>query len=367
MAVTADGSFYNPKNQFYLTKENSEKILNNNKNDNKNDNKNENNICDKKSENYHYGQKDKKETSHEIINKTKDYSFNYKNNNDIYIFKENNLKKFENKILENDIIGLNHEYLKTKPIKTPGEYKPIRTDFDLNNETDSKKLFQNQNNCGKEYDRLIKTSEVSRNIGKVPLSRIINQRMQKSDIFFCENKNPNSSSNHSNNVSQTITLTSFHKSDFLNSDIFALKSNQISHKKTGEKHLLLENKYEKGGYYPGGNSNSAWSPKTQIKSLINHNSSGYDIINPCLKNNVHSIKQIDFEVNNINPFHRQKGLTEFLDLTRNFIPNYNKNFLNAISKDQKLFSKNQNLCANYLNLHGEYKNICDRPYIKKFY
>lgn len=66
-----------------------------------------------------------------------------------------------------------------------------------------------------------------------------------------------------------------------------------------------------------------------------------------------------------NPVHRQKCITEFVDLTRNFVPNYNKDFVDAIHKEERIFAKNQNMCSNFLNLHKEYKNLCDKPFYKK--
>jgi len=178
--------------------------------------------------------------------------------------------------------------------------------------------------------------------------------MNKSDIFFTSS-NPTNETNKNN----------FEKYDYQNSDVLKSKNNDTSHKKVGEKYLFSENKYEKIGFYPSGVSHSAWSPKKKAKSYMNYNSNDYDIINPFIKKKSYTRKQIDLEALGLDPIHRQKCITEFIDLTRNFVPNSNKDFVDAIHKDERIFAKNQNMCANFLDLHGEYKNLCDLPFCKK--
>lgn len=96
--------------------------------------------------------------------------------------------------------------------------------------------------------------------------------MNQSDIFFT-----------SSNPTKGTHKNDYEKHDYQNSDVFELKNNEISQKKDGEKHLFLENKYEKIGFYPSAESHSAWSPKKNAKSYMNYNSNDYDIINPFIK------------------------------------------------------------------------------------
>ncbi len=55
----------------------------------------------------------------------------------------------------------------------------------------------------------------------------------------------------------------------------------------------------------------------------------------------------------------------FNDLTRVGVPNSNKEFLNAYSKSKNAFARNSNLCATYLDIHRLYKDMSDKPFVKK--
>jgi len=286
-----------------------------------------------------------------------------------------NLDKFKNLVSFKD-----NKTISAKRIKTAGDYQPKRSDFNLEMAKNPKTVFEMQSNCAKEYERMIKTSHENRKEQKeqIPNTRVIKQKMLESDIFFFSNKGEdkaklycnyinNNSSRNLKNAIRNYNYPPFPKPDYLSSDVFIMKNNETSQKKIGEKYLMNDNKFEKIGYHPSNKSNSEWSPKNYVKSYMNYNSCDYDLFNPFMKKSVYTKDNINKEASGVNPNHRQKCITEFVDLTRNFVPNCNKDFVNAIAKDDKIFSRKQDLCTNFIELHKkEYSNICNQPFVKKF-
>ncbi len=284
----------------------------------------------------------------------------------------NNLDKFKN-LVSGDLS-------RQKRVKTAVEYESKRSDINLEMIKNSKTVYELQKICGNDYERMIKSSHENcrAQMGIIPNPRIINQKMLESDIFFYKNKGDPKDNLFSNNINnnklrslkneiKNFNIPPFPKPDYNNSDVFILKDNEASQKKNGEKYLTNENKYKKIGYYPTDKSNSEWSPKIFVKSYMNHNSCDYDLFNPYMKKKIYTKDQISKEANGINPINRQKSITEFVDITRNFVPNCNKDFVNAIAKDNKIFSRKQELCSNFLNLHKkEYNNLSYQPFVKKF-
>ncbi len=309
----------------------------------------------------------------------------YKENTEEYaaidvIKSTNNLEKFKHIVSETSKNRLPFENSSSKRVRTAGDFYPRRTEFNLQTTQIPKSVYEAQKQGAKEYERIIKTSHDQRREGKqfIPNTRLISEKMLESDIFCLSSNNraeekmnlygaandPRQSSykfySRNNEMNKIITK------DYLNSDVFAQKNNEASQKKIGERYLKFnDNKYNKISYYPSAKSNSEWSPRSKVKSFMNHNSTEYDLFNSNRKNPFFTREKIQCESNGVNPINRQKSISEFVDLTRNFVPNYNKEFVNAIGKDEMIFSKKQNLCVNFLDLHKEYNNLCDKPFIKK--
>ena len=79
-------------------------------------------------------------------------------------------------------------------------------------------------------------------------------------------------------------------------------------------------------------------------SLINHESTYYDIFNAQMKkNNFYTKNDIISFANGSDPSKKQKGLSEIVDLTRVGVPNLNKEFLKAYENDNSIFRKRGNI------------------------
>ncbi len=113
-------------------------------------------------------------------------------------------------------------------------------------------------------------------------------------------------------------------------------------------------------------------PKSLKPNLLNYSSINYNILNP----NTHNVSKTKEEIkkecekiNNIENYtHKQKSLCEFIDLSRVFAPNCNNDFIDILKKNPKACYKNNNICSEYYDIHGHYKNLCDKPFSKpKFF
>ena len=65
-----------------------------------------------------------------------------------------------------------------------------------------------------------------------------------------------------------------------------------------------------------------------------------------------------------NPTHKQKGLTEFIELSRVSAANINVDYTKAINDDPNIFRKRNNLSTEFYDIFGHYRNICEKPFQK---
>lgn len=209
-----------------------------------------------------------------------------------------------------------------------------------------------------EYERLVKTSHTNRHNPNFPIvnAKEIKSKMQSSDVFFRKKDN------------QDIIQCSHSKQkalDYQDSDIFNHKNNLISNNKSGEPYMIKDPK--KVYYSITSKSNSEWHTKNSVPTLLNYTSAEYHLLNPGIKNISKTKKDIVESAGMFNPTYRQKSICEFIDLTRVGVPNPNKEYLQAFNKAKFSFGRNTNLCGSYLNVHRMYKNMSDRPFVKKIF
>lgn len=306
-------------------------------------------------------------------------------------FKEKGLfiRKSSNALKKVDNIGLKYHKIDSKnniAIKL-NISNGNKHSSDLNYKNEPKSLLASLRNHGLEHKRLIKNSlnERLKNPYSIVDSKQVSKQMLRSDIFFqkdlsfkenykinnnFEKFNSNLSKASVNNKS--LNQTAFNKNLFdtnkyHDSDIFSVKNNETSLNKIGEKYLLRDNSgvIFKNSYNITSRSNSDWVPENKIISLINHESTNYDFINPLVKNKLCKKDDVITQSNPFNPNNIQKCIGEIIDLTRNGSPNPNKEYLKAYKNDNTVFRKRGQIAESFGNLHHEYKGICDKPYVKK--
>ena len=209
--------------------------------------------------------------------------------------------------------------------------------------------------------------------GKLPdyNLKIISKKSYDSDIFF---KKPITKKESSYN--KKVKQHNHQKSD-----IFNLNYDVENLLKSSEKYIFKTKPKEY--YYLTRESNSKWSPKLSIPTFLNSPSTEYNILNPGKKNIGMTKEKILIEVDNqrkknieekkldktisqsvnyLNPIYRQKGLSEFIDITRNGGNNTGKDFINCYNNNPKCFCKNNEVCASFYNSYVFYRNICTKPF-----
>ena len=196
----------------------------------------------------------------------------------------------------------------------------------------------------------------------------IRDKANKSDIFFM--KNPSEKE-----VSFKYELI---KNNHQNSDIFNIKNDEQNLLKSSETYLYKNIKGER--YNITRESNSKWKPSANIPTFINYSSKEYNILNPGKigisstkekiiresENRKDSNSKMINNINYMNPIYRQKGLAEFIDITRNGANNPGRDFIRTYYSNPKCFFKQDETCNTFNDCHLQYKNLCKRPFIKDF-
>ena len=204
------------------------------------------------------------------------------------------------------------------------------------------------------------TEEASNNkwASRLPMLSLkeIKDKSYSSDIFFIKS--------HSKYPDNKVVKAPY--PNHMESDIFNIQDNEVSRSKSGERYLFKPNKIE--SYTASRESNSNWSPKNTMPTLLNYTSTNWSLLNPANKSNSKTKEEIvnEYKLQNVNnnPMKRQKGFCEFIDLCRVGAPNPNKTYLESMSKTQECFRKRSDICATYDDIHHMYKDICAKPFVK---
>ena len=227
------------------------------------------------------------------------------------------------------------------------------------------------------YELLVKNHKLFRKkmkLGNLLDNMISPKKMKqielKSDIFFA--KPPSEKESPPKYI--------IRKNEYKISDIFNMKNDPKNLSKSGETYLFKNQKRIK--FNISSESNSKWKiSDNKIPSMTNYSSKEYNIINPKSKgisftkdnlmaeceNRKNKESKMINNINYMNPIFKQKGLTEFIDITRNGAKNELKNYIDAYNKNPKCFFKNNNMCTKYFDIHHQYNNICEKPFYKNLF
>jgi len=101
---------------------------------------------------------------------------------------------------------------------------------------------------------------------------------------------------------------------------------------------------------------------------MKYTSSKFDLFNRDMKNISKTKENIIEEVKKLsesfNPTHKQKGLTEFIHLSRVSAPNVNKDYHKAINDNPNVFKKKNNFSSEYYDIYNKYNSLCEKPFQK---
>ena len=201
-------------------------------------------------------------------------------------------------------------------------------------------------------------------------AKLLKDKAYKSDIFFF--KPP---------TEKEVAFKSLDRyRDYQNSDIFNIKNDSQNLSKSGEKFLFKETAKRK--YNVSRESNSQWKPTDMnIPTLTNYPSKDYNILNPSNKGTSLTKEKVMIfcenkkdknsnminNVNYMNPIYRQKGIAEYIDITRNGASNTGKDYINSYNDNKNCFFKRDDICSSLYNTYYQYQNICKKPFVKSFF
>lgn len=192
----------------------------------------------------------------------------------------------------------------------------------------------------------------------------IKQKMNETDIFYVKSKK----------IMKNIINEKTNNSNlYTDSDIFSMKNDIVNLSKCGETYLFKSKLKKK--YTSANESNSKWEPSSNLPNLVNYTSKEYNILCPdkkyynktkqkILEECKNKIKNISGQDMFFNPTHKQKGLSEFIDITQNGSGNPGREFVKSFKENPLCFQQNSDVCATYGDVHLEYKSTCTRPFIK---
>ena len=241
-----------------------------------------------------------------------------------------------------------------------------------------KNLLDNSKNYIKEnYVKINKINlrENKRNVNnklKIEKERILFRKLNKlnqykSNIFFPESFEDNNKTREKQNKKLEENRKIIY-SKYLDSDIFNFRKDKNIIKKSGEHSFLEEDKNKSVKYTSNNETLLGWKLRKPLPSFLNYTSSQFHLFNRAMKNigntkeNVlNDVKKID---ENFNPTHKQKGLTEFLELSRVSANNVNVDYNKALKDDPNIFKKKNNISSEFYDLHHQYNNLCDKPFQK---
>lgn len=197
--------------------------------------------------------------------------------------------------------------------------------------------------------------------GKLPyctLNDIVN-KVNNTDIFFI---NSPSYIEERKNINQKKNASI----KYTGSDIFGVKNDLNNLLKCGENYLFKNTPKPK--YTSSRESNSKWAPnQNNLPSLFNYQSTGYNITCPDKKANAKT-KQIVMEESynrgeGVNPTHKQKAMSEFIDITKNGSGNPGRDFIKNFKENKLCCFKKSDVCATFGDIHKIYKDLCNKPFI----
>ena len=196
----------------------------------------------------------------------------------------------------------------------------------------------------------------------------IRTKMNDTDIFFTKGEK-------SQGINRRIKSSYI----FSESDIFNRKKDIVNLSKCGETYLFKST--EKRKYTTSNESNSRWQPSSNYPNLVNHPSTNFNILSPNSRNcQYNKTKQTIYEeCKNINksndalqkknlffnPTHKQKGVGEFIDITKNGSGNVGKEFINKYKENPLCFQRNSEVCATFGDVYYNYKNVSTKPFMKE--
>ena len=207
------------------------------------------------------------------------------------------------------------------------------------------------------------------NKDKILIRKLNRLNQYKSNIFFNNEKmDIDNNSSKTFRPSSKLEKTKILYNKYLDSDIFNLRNDKNILEKSSEHSYFNSTKLKPCKYNVNNETLLGWKLRKPLPSFLNYSSSKFSLFNRNMKNCGKTKEDIINEIKNVdkdfNPTHKQKGLTEFIELSRVSAQNINADYTKAIKDDPSIFKKKNNFSTEFLDLHMHYKYLCDKPFQK---
>ena len=216
--------------------------------------------------------------------------------------------------------------------------------------------------------KLSKKLNIDNNIdnnNKILIRKLYKLNEYKSNIFFTDKEKVKDNDDKKKELFLDKKKKLYKK--YSDNDIFNLRKEKNNIEKNGEYNFL---KHQKNNVRYSSNNETllGWKLRKPLPNLMNYTSSKFNLFNRETINSAKTKDNIIKETKNIfeefNPTHKQKGITEFIELSRVSGPNINNDYNKAIKGNPDIFKKKNNFSSEFYNIYYKYNNICDKPFQK---
>ena len=197
------------------------------------------------------------------------------------------------------------------------------------------------------------------------LIRKLNQlNNYKSNIFFLNNSEINKSYYKTIESEQRRNLYLKYR----DSDIFNLRKDKNIIDKSGEYSFFRPNPKNNIIYNANSETLLGWKLRKPLPSYMNYTSSKFNLFNRDMPNIGQTKEKVIEEAKkfseSFNPSHKQKGLTEFIHLSRVSATNINEDYNKALKENPNIFKRKNNFSSEYYDIYNKYNSLCEKPFQK---
>ena len=197
------------------------------------------------------------------------------------------------------------------------------------------------------------------------LIRKLNQlNNYKSNIFFLNNSEINKS--YYKTIESEKRKNLYLK--YRDSDIFNLRKDKNIIDKSGEYSYFRQNPKNNIIYNANNETLLGWKLRKPLPSYMNYTSSKFNLFNRDMPNIGQTKEKVIEETRKLsesfNPSHKQKGLTEFIHLSRVSATNINEDYNKALKENPNIFKRKNDFSSEFYDIYNKYNSLCERPFPK---
>ena len=188
----------------------------------------------------------------------------------------------------------------------------------------------------------------------------------KSNIFFLDNEDDNKTNSYHRSIASDQRKNLYIK--YRDSDIFNLRKDKNIIEKSGEYSYFRPSQKNNIIYNANNETLLGWKLRKPLPSYMNYTSSKFNLFNRDMPNIGQTKEKVVEETKKLsesfNPSHKQKGLTEFIHLSRISATHVNHDYNKALKENPNIFKKRNNFSSEFYDIYNKYNSLCERPFPK---